>query len=113
MHSLYADNISLIIQDKLEYVNRIKDTFNFFGRASGLCVDWSKTKAAYISSSPLPAHLEQQQWTWETQANASKLLGFPVADSISPPQLSRMVTERLEAGLEKSRKVHCLYMDEL
>jgi hypothetical protein len=103
-HNLYADDVSLIVRDEPSYIDRIQDIFYIFGRASGLYVDWSKTKAAYLSSDPIPQYLLQQNWSWETDLNATKLLGFPIAQGISSSQMLTMVSAKLEAGLEKSRQ---------
>jgi hypothetical protein len=82
LHSFYADDVSLIFRDEPLYLQIIMNIFYKFGKASGLYVNWAKTKAAYIFADPLPARLGQLGWTWETDQNASKLLGFPVAQSI-------------------------------
>jgi hypothetical protein len=48
--------------------------------------------------------LDAAGWSWETDANASKLLGFPVAQSISKAQMTTMLMSKLEENLEKSRR---------
>jgi hypothetical protein len=104
MHSFYADDVALIICDQPQYLQQIQSIFDNFGAASGLFVDWRKTKGAFISSQPLPQRLQQLRWEWESPENSSKLLGFPVAESVSLPRMQAMVTEKLESKLQVSRK---------
>jgi hypothetical protein len=104
LHSFYADDVSLIVRDKMIFIERIQQIFQIFGRASGLYVDWSKTKAAYLSENIIPRRLLALGWTWENDSNATKLLGFPVAQSISTPRMLKMVNAKLDAGLQKSRR---------
>jgi hypothetical protein len=65
-----------------------------------LYIVWNKTKAAYISSTNtmstafLALHLE-----WETIDNASKLLGFPMAQEISKAQMTSMLLAKLDKAL--------------
>jgi hypothetical protein len=42
----YADDVSLTVRDEMSFLDRIRHIFQVFGEASGLYVDWSKTKAA-------------------------------------------------------------------
>jgi hypothetical protein len=52
----------------------------------------------------MPIYLQVLGWEWETAANALKLLGFPMAQSISKEQMSTMLLTKLEANLEKSHR---------
>jgi hypothetical protein len=85
-------------------LEKIQSIFATFGEASGLYVNWNKTKGAFILPRPLPECLDRLGWQWETNDNASKLLGFPVAQEVSLPRMQALVTEKLEAKLEASRK---------
>jgi hypothetical protein len=65
MHNFYADDVSLIIRGKPEYLQSIMQTFEVFGKTSGLYVSWPKTKAAHISDGPLPIYLDNLHCSWE------------------------------------------------
>jgi hypothetical protein len=94
LHSFYADDVALIIREDSDCLQRIVTMFDTFGMASGLYVAWEKTKAAYILTNAKPAYLEGKQWTWETAETASKLLGYPVAQSIPADRVLQLVTEK-------------------
>ena len=81
-HSFYADDIALILQEGKSKLSTTMRAFDNFGRASGLYINWQKTNAAFISKNAWPTYLEELNWLWETRENASKLLGFPVAQEI-------------------------------
>jgi hypothetical protein len=83
MHSLYADNVSLVMRAVMENVAQIMQMLQTFGAASGLYVEWAKTKAAFIPMQDTPSEFAALGWTWETDANATKLLGVPIAQHIS------------------------------
>jgi hypothetical protein len=104
LHSVYADDIVVVFCAEPEYILHIKKIMQTFGDATGLFVEWHKTKLAFISTSLLPAFLEELGWEWEMSTNASKLLGFPTAQSISKEQMRATILTKLETNLEKSRQ---------
>jgi hypothetical protein len=103
LHNFYADDVALIIRDKPECLRKTMEIFQSFGKASGLYVNWSKTKGAYVSDQPLPERLNALRWEWETSENATKLLGFPTAQDISVSRMKAMVLATLEDRLSLAR----------
>jgi hypothetical protein len=103
MHSLYADDIAIIMQEDQNSLRELMQILTTFGEASGLQINWQKTNAAYLATLPLPPYLHRLQWTWETNINASKLLGLPVAQTISAPRMHAMLKLKLEEKLAQSR----------
>jgi hypothetical protein len=84
-------------------LNRLTQVFELYGGGSGLNVDWSKTKTAYLSSEPLPPALDELGWTWEFNAGATKMLGIPMAQSVSEVDVFSELNRRLEERLAKGR----------
>jgi hypothetical protein len=96
LHSFYADDVALIVRDDPECLRNMMSIFQSLGKASGLYVNWGKTKGAYLSDGPLPERLNALQWEWETSTNVTKLLGFPIAQDISTSRMHAMVIEALD-----------------
>ena len=105
-HSLYADDVAIIMRADLPSLCNIQGIFQTFGRASGLYVAWEKTKAAFILDQPVPGELQQLGWTWESLADASKLLGVPIAQGISEEVMIKHLYTKLKARLTKARFKH-------
>jgi hypothetical protein len=79
-------------------------TFETFGKASGLYVSWPKTKAVHISEDPIPQYLLDMRWTWEDSSSATKLLGYPMANGISTEQLSLLIHKKLDKRPTEARE---------
>lgn len=103
-HSLFADDLTMFLRAEMRFINHCKALFQSFGLASGLFVEWTKTKAAFISCRPLPIAFLGLGWTWETQSSASKLLGIHMAQAISEELMTDFVTSRLQQDLSRWRK---------
>jgi hypothetical protein len=63
LHSIYADDIAIVFWAKPHYIVKIKEVMDWFARAIGVFVFWSKTKSAFISSRPMPAYLQELRHT--------------------------------------------------
>lgn len=103
-HSLFADDLTMILRADMTFIQNCKDTLDSFGHASGLFVDWSKTNAALIPSRPVPADFLELGWKWETSSSATKLLGIHMAQLISEEKMTEFVTSRLEQEIIRWRK---------
>jgi hypothetical protein len=104
MHSLYADDVSLVVRAVTENIVQVMKMLQTFGAASGLYVEWAKTKAAFIPMQDTPEEFSQLGWTWESDENATKLLGVPIAQHISEIQSSTMVKAKLEERIPRCKK---------
>jgi Reverse transcriptase (RNA-dependent DNA polymerase) len=82
-HTLYADDVSLVITALFRFLKKIVELFYWFGLASGLYCKWNGTRAAMIPAQVPPAAFSHLDWTWESPTDASKLLGVPFAQGIS------------------------------
>jgi hypothetical protein len=104
LHSIYANDVSIVARADMSCIQRIMHLLEVFGKASGLHVNWQKTNAAFISPRPTPAPLLALGWKWETDLTATKLLGYPVAPHFSEEQSTKLVRDKLEEQLQKSRQ---------
>jgi hypothetical protein len=104
MHFIYVDDVSIVFRANPLFVQCLMEIFQRFGRVSGLYVIWSKTNAAFISPHSRPRRFDHLGWSWETEENATKLLGFPIAKRVSVNQMSSLLLTNLQKNLEKSRK---------
>lgn len=91
----------MIVKAELRYVHKIQEILQIFGDASGLRCIWEKTKAAYVPGGPPPIAFEPLPWTWEQNANASKLMGYPTASSLSTEQMEVQVHRRIPRALKR------------
>lgn len=83
LHTMFADNLSLIIRATMLYIPNCQNILQLFGTVSGLRCIWEQSTAAFIPDGPPPAEFWLLPWQWEDLSNASSLLGFPVAASFS------------------------------
>lgn len=104
--TMFADDTSLVIRAEMRYVRKVKEILDIFGDASGLRCIWEKTKAAYIPRGPPPPIFRPLPWTWEIDANATKLLGFPTASSFSSTQLEEQIQTKMSTSITKLQARH-------
>lgn len=97
---MYANDTNITIKAEMRYILKIKEILEIFGAACGLRCIWEKTKAAYILGGPPPMAFWLLPWTWEENANASKLLGFPTASSLSTEQMEQQVQGKITASVD-------------
>lgn len=104
--TMYADDTSMVVKAEMRYVMKIKEILDIFGAASGLRCIWEKTKAAFIPGGPPPMPFWLLPWTWEEDANATKLLGFPIACSFSTIQMERQIQSKMSTSIAKLQQRH-------
>lgn len=106
LHTMFADNLSLIIRAVMLYVIRCRLLLQTFGKVSGLKCIWEQTVAVLIPEGPLPPEFGLLPWKWETAADASPVLGFPVADQFSVPLMELQVMTKIDTKLAKVKGKH-------
>lgn len=80
------------------------------GGETGLFVKEMGVKVVIVLKQPIPEELQELQWNWEAEGQASKLLGLHMGGDISPVQMEEKTLAALEARLQKARlKPHSLY----
>lgn len=67
---------------------------------------WDQTKAAFIPGGPPPAGFELLPSKWEDESNATKHLGFPVANNFSTLQLKEQIQFGVSSNLNKLKQRH-------
>lgn len=104
--TMFADDTLLVIRAEMRYVRKVKEILDIFGDASGLLCVWEKTKAAYIPGGPPPMISRPLPWSWEVDANATKLLGFPTASSFSSTQMEEQIQTKISTSITKLQARH-------
>lgn len=106
LHTMFADNLSLIIRAIMLYVVRCRQMLMTFGAVSGLQFLWEQTVAAFIPEGPPPMEFRLLPWKWEVSTDASPLLAFPVAATFSVELMETKVLATIDSCLDKLRGKH-------
>lgn len=106
LHTMFADDTSMVIKAEMRYVKKVKEILDIFGAASGLYCTWEKTKAAFIPGGLPPVAFRPLPWQWEVNATATKLLGFPTASSFSSIQMEQLIVTKMSTSIEKLKLRH-------
>lgn len=106
LHNMYADDTSVVMRAKTEYVQELQWILQQFGEVSGLVCAWDQTIASVIPAGPPPTELGPVPWKWENNAEASKLLGIPTAQTLSVPRIESEIITKLEGRITKLDERH-------
>lgn len=83
-HGQYTNDTTMIVEAKLEYIEKTFSIFSQMGLASGLYIKETQVKAVFFSQAPRPDWLTELDWNWEDNQHLSKILGFFVGKEIQP-----------------------------
>lgn len=103
LQNMYADDLYLVIRAVLCYITVLQQILKCFGDASGLVCAWHKTVASMIPAGPPPPALWLLPWHWETDLDASPLLGAPAAQTIVAEKIEQLLITKLESKITKLR----------
>ncbi|KAL3694935.1 hypothetical protein R1sor_008586 [Riccia sorocarpa] len=79
----FADDAHFLLAADKQNLLNAKSLLQTFGQASGLTVQWAKSKARWISSIiPRPLWTGDLDWVWSTDQDADKFLGFQFSDGL-------------------------------
>jgi hypothetical protein len=56
LHSLYAEDVSIVIRAQITFILQLMLILEAFVKALGFYVNWQKTRAAFTSDAPLPSN---------------------------------------------------------
>ncbi|KAL3687123.1 hypothetical protein R1sor_013432 [Riccia sorocarpa] len=77
LQGYFADDSHLLLSAEKQNLQNAKTLLNSFANASGLIVQWEKSKAKWISTTNTPPDwLQELDWVWEQLDHTDKLLGF-------------------------------------
>ena len=100
-HGFYADDMNMALKADKHYIDYTMEILEQFGLASGLYCDLTKSKAVFIGSKPRPQFLDELPFQWESNDNASKILGIPFAQGIAQQTAASTLLTKLEDKLDK------------
>ncbi|KAL3679780.1 hypothetical protein R1sor_022736 [Riccia sorocarpa] len=107
----FADDSHFLLAADQHVLLNAKQILHSFGLASGLEVQWSKSKARWISeSNPKPTWVLQLDWIWAEQDETDKFLGFLFKDGLDEQAIHDMALEKINkkinAPFYRSTTIH-------
>lgn len=87
----HADDTSLSLRGREHDLKNMISFLQKFGRASGLCINWTKSILYWFSNLPRPDWTEALQLTWAPPKSLSKLLGAPFGISLATPDIDIVI----------------------
>lgn len=103
LHDIYADDTSMVVRAKAQYIRELQAILKLFGEAFGLVCAWEQTVASAIPAGP-PPELVFFPWKWEDGNTATKLLGVPTAQTLSVERIESTLISKLEGRIHKLRE---------
>ncbi|KAL3689674.1 hypothetical protein R1sor_015983 [Riccia sorocarpa] len=96
----FADDAHLLIQADRQYLLNAKTVLQEYGKASGLTVQWTKSKARWISvANPTPDWITELEWLWDTRDEADRFLGFYFKDEIDDETIYQITLQKIKKRL--------------
>eukprot|EP00250_Pteridium_aquilinum_P015467 c22598_g1_i1 orf=254-919(-) len=86
LDSEFADDTGLYLHGQEANLQRAEQSLQVFCEASGALINWRKTVAFWISSSPTPAWSPDPGFRWIPPGTAVRYLGCQVGLDLSPEQ---------------------------
>ncbi|KAL3697663.1 hypothetical protein R1sor_011739 [Riccia sorocarpa] len=107
----FADDAHLLLQADRQNLLNAKTLLHSFGTASGLKVQWGKSKARWISEdNPKPPWTQDLDWIWGTDNDVDKFVGFQFTDTLNPDAIfeaaRRRVIEKINSPTNCSTTIH-------
>lgn len=106
LHSMFADNLTLIIRATMIYIRYCQRLLKVFGIVSGLHCLWEQTSAMFIPAGPPPAEFFLLPWHSEEDSNASPVLGIPMAANFAVSVMETQLLEKVETKTAKMKDRH-------
>lgn len=106
VQTFHADDVGLVIRAMMCYVLECQRILKLFGSVFGLHCIWEKTKATFIPGGPPPALFWLLPWLWEEDVNATRYLGFPVANRFFPEILKLQIQASITSSINKLKLRH-------
>ncbi|KAL3685602.1 hypothetical protein R1sor_003624 [Riccia sorocarpa] len=106
-HGLFADDAHLLLQADQQNLLNAKSLLQTFGEASGLQVQWGKSKARWISeSTPSLPWVHELDWVWIPQDEVDRFLGFQFREGLDTRRYSKLFTKKSLTGLTPRKKTN-------
>ncbi|KAL3692894.1 hypothetical protein R1sor_006545 [Riccia sorocarpa] len=97
----FADDAHLLLSADRQILRNAKILLDTYGAASGLCVQWTKSKAKWVSTAtPLPDWSTELEWKWCDSDETEKLLGFQFKDEIDAEGIFETVRQKIQSKLK-------------
>ncbi|KAL3675310.1 hypothetical protein R1sor_025258 [Riccia sorocarpa] len=108
---LFADDAHILLYADRTNLLNAKQLLQTFGVASGLRVQWNKSKARWISTSTeRPTWTEELDWVWGTEDEVDIFLGFLFTDQLDHNSIFETVKQKIikniNCPLNRSSTIH-------
>lgn len=77
-HGQFDNDMSIIVEAKMEYVEETFSIFRCMGQSFGLYIKEIEIQVVLISKGPLPKELMALDWNWEDELNPNKAFNDPI-----------------------------------
>ncbi|KAL3676620.1 hypothetical protein R1sor_026568 [Riccia sorocarpa] len=107
----FADDAHFLHRAEKQNLLNAKSLLHTFGLASGLTVQWGKSKARWISTTNLrPNWTEELHWVWSSDQDVDKFLGFQFRDSLDEESIYEVarqkVLKKINCPFNRSTTIH-------
>lgn len=97
----YADDTTLSILGKAQYVSSTVAIFESFRLASGMVINWLKSQALWVGKSwNRSAWLDQYNWRWGVKGQLRKFFGAPFGLNLNRTDVDAFPRSRIVYKLE-------------
>ncbi|KAL3686348.1 hypothetical protein R1sor_008922 [Riccia sorocarpa] len=107
----FADDSHLLLAANQANLLNAKNLLHQFGEASGLMVQWGKSKARWISpNNQRPTWTADLDWVWGTHEEAEKFLAFYFTDTLQEDRIfqaaKQKIIDRINSPTARSTTIH-------
>ncbi|KAL3702291.1 hypothetical protein R1sor_020313 [Riccia sorocarpa] len=93
----FADDSHLLLRADRQNLLNAQNTLHMYGQASGLIVQWEKSKARWISAeNPRPPWTSELDWVWGMEDDSDKLLGFHFKDGLDEETIYQVALQKIQ-----------------
>ncbi|KAL3689767.1 hypothetical protein R1sor_016076 [Riccia sorocarpa] len=96
----FADDSHLLLSADRQNLLNAKSLIHTFGVASGLMVQWGKSKARWVSQdNPMPPWISELDWIWGLNDDSDKLLGFHFKDGLDMDTIFQVALQKIKTRI--------------